>query len=311
VLSIAGLTAIVWGLIEAPERGWTSPVIVGAFAAGAAIVAAFIAWERHTDHPMLDVTVFRNLRFSAASLAIAFTFFALMGVMYFLTQYMQTVLGFTALETGIRVLPIAGGMVLASKVSVALSQRLGTKLVVAGGLGIVAGALWMVAGFRADQAYGEIGGTLGALGLGIGLAMSPATEAIMGALPRAKAGIGSAMNDVVREVGGTLGIAVLGSLLTSSYGSNMDGAVAGLPSSAAEAAGDSIGAAHDVGAQVGGDAGAHLVGLANQAFVDAMATTATIAAAFAVIGALIALAFLPARTRRERAAAALPAPAAA
>jgi EmrB/QacA subfamily drug resistance transporter len=311
VLSIAGLTAIVWGLIEAPERGWTSPVIVGAFAAGAAIVAAFIAWERHTDHPMLDVTVFRNLRFSAASLAIAFTFFALMGVMYFLTQYMQTVLGFTALETGIRVLPIAGGMVLASKVSVALSQRLGTKLVVAGGLGIVAGALWMVAGFRADQAYGEIGGTLGALGLGIGLAMSPATEAIMGALPRAKAGIGSAMNDVVREVGGTLGIAVLGSLLTSSYGSNMDGAVAGLPSSAAEAAGDSIGAAHDVGAQVGGDAGAHLVGLANQAFVDAMATTATIAAAFAVIGALIALAFLPARARRERAAAALPAPAAA
>ena len=310
-LSIAGLTAVVWGLIEAPERGWTSATIIGAFAAGAAILAAFVAWEQRTDHPMLDVRVFRNLRFSAASLSIAFVFFALMGVMYFLTQYMQTVLAFTALETGIRVLPIAAGMVLASKVSVGLSQRLGTKLVVAGGLGTVAAALMMVAGFEADTAYGPIGMALGMMGLGIGLAMSPATEAIMGSLPRAKAGIGSAMNDVVREVGGTLGIAVLGSLLTSGYGSGMDSAVAGLPPEAAEAASDSIGAAHDVAGQVGGSAGDTLVGLANQAFVDSMATTATIAAAFAVVGALIALAFLPARSRAEATAPAELAPAAA
>jgi EmrB/QacA subfamily drug resistance transporter len=304
VLSIAGLSAIVWALIEAPERGWGSATIVGAFAAGAAILAAFVAWEARTDHPMLDVRVFRNLRFSAASLSIAFVFFALMGVMYFMTQYMQTVLGFTALETGIRVLPIAGGMVVASRVSVALSQRLGTKLVVAGGLGTVAAALALVAGFEADSAYAPVGTALGMMGLGIGLAMSPATEAIMGSLPRAKAGIGSAMNDVVREVGGTLGIAVLGSLLTSGYGSGMDGAVGGLPASGAEAASDSIGAAHEVAGQLGGSAGHALIAAANQAFVDAMATTATIAAAFAVAGALIALVLLPARARGE---AALPA----
>jgi EmrB/QacA subfamily drug resistance transporter len=310
-LSIAGLSAIVWALIEAPERGWGSATIVGAFAAGAAVIAAFIAWERRTDHPMLDVRVFRNLRFSAASLSITFVFFALMGVMYFLTQYLQTVLGFSALETGIRVLPVAGGMVLASKVSVALAQRLGTKVVVASGLGTVAAALWLVAGLEADQGYGEIAAALGMMGAGIGLAMSPATEAIMGALPRAKAGIGSAMNDVVREVGGTLGIAVLGSLLTSGFGSGMDDATAGLPAPAAEAASDSVGAAHDVGGQIGGSAGETLIGLANQAFVDSMATTAMIAAAFAVIGALIALAFLPARERGEGAAPAELVPAAA
>src|SRR3954454_23296324 len=112
-LSIAGLSAIVWALIEAPERGWGSPLILAAFAAGAAIVAAFIAWERRTDHPMLDVSVFRNLRFSAGSLSIAFVFFALMGVMYCLTTYLQSVLGDNALQAGVKMLPIAVGMIIA------------------------------------------------------------------------------------------------------------------------------------------------------------------------------------------------------
>ena len=122
---------IVWALIEAPERGWGSPVILAAFAAGAAIIAAFIAWERHTDHPMLDVSVFRNLRFSAASISITFVFFALMGVMYFLTTYLQSVLGYSALQAGVKMLPIAVGMVLASKLAVGLTRRLGTKFSVA------------------------------------------------------------------------------------------------------------------------------------------------------------------------------------
>ena len=157
----------------------------------------------------------------------------------------------------------------------------------------------MIATFDTDTTGLQIALALGALGLGMGFAMSPATEAIMGALPRAKAGIGSAMNDVVREVGGTLGVAVLGSVLSSSYGSGMDDATAGLPHAAAEAASDSVGAAHEIGAQIGGGAGAKLIDTANSAFVDAMATTATLAAAAAVIGALIALAFLPSRARAE------------
>jgi EmrB/QacA subfamily drug resistance transporter len=287
-LSIAGLTAVVWGLIEAPERGWSDPVILAAFAGGAAVLAAFVAWERRVEQPMLQVGVFRNLRFTAASASITFVYFALMGVMYFMTTYLQSVLGLSALDAGIRMLPIAGGILLTAKPAVVLTRRIGTKVVVATGLAVVSGGLILVSGLDAATGDLELCLTLASLGAGIGLAMSPATEAIMGSLPKAKAGIGSAMNDVVREVGGTLGIAVLGSILATSYASSMDGAP--------EAARDSVGAAHAVAAQTGA---ADLVTTANQAFVDAMSTTAGIAAAIAIVGALVALAFLPARERAE------------
>jgi EmrB/QacA subfamily drug resistance transporter len=287
-LSIAGLSAVVWGLIEAPGHGWTSPLIIAAFAAGLLTLAGFVAWERHTDHPMLDVTVFRNPRFSAASVSIMFVFFSLMGVMYFFTSYLQSVLGDSALEAGVRMLPIALGMIVASRLAVALTQRAGTKASVAAGLVFVAAALGLIATFDTGTSSALIAAALGTMGFGMGLVMAPATEAIMGTLPREKAGVGSAMNDVVRELGATLGVAVLGSLLTSSYGSKMDAATAALPPEAAHAASDSVGAAHDIG-------GAQLVDAANAAFVVAMATTAGLAAAAALIGALVALAFLPSR----------------
>ncbi|MDQ3741346.1 MAG: DHA2 family efflux MFS transporter permease subunit, partial [Actinomycetota bacterium] len=259
LLSVAGLTAIVWGLIEAPERGWTSGTILAAFATGAAIMLAFVWWERRCKQPMLEVSVFRNLRFSAASVSITFVFFALMGVMYFMTTYLQSVLGYGALKAGIRTVPIAVGLIASSKLSVALTARFGTKIVVANGLATVAGALVLLSTASVDSGYWLVGTALAQMGLGIGLSMAPATDAIMGALPKAKAGIGSAMNDVVREVGGTLGVAVLGSVLTSTYASGMHDATAGLTGAAEEAASDSVGAAHEVAAQVGGDAGAALV----------------------------------------------------
>jgi EmrB/QacA subfamily drug resistance transporter len=312
-LSVAGLSALVWGLIEAPERGWSDPLILGAFAAGAAVLAAFVAWERHVEEPMLQVGVFRNLRFSAASASIAFVYFALMGVLYLLTTYLQSVLGYSAFDAGLRMLAPAAGMIAASRPSVGLTRWLGTKVVVASGLAIVAGALMMLAGFDVDTGDGEIALTLGLMGFGIGLGMTPATEAIMGSLPPAKAGIGSAMNDVVREVAGTLGVAVLGSILSSAYATGMDGAVAGLPPEAATAASDSVGAAQEVAAEVGGSAGTDLVAASHQAFVDAMSTSVWIAAGIAVVGALIAAALLPARERGESAFAhgELPEPAAA
>jgi hypothetical protein len=247
---------------------------------------------------MLEMSVFRNARFSAASASITFVYFSLMGVMYFMTTYMQSVLGHSALEAGYRMLPIAFGLVLSAKLAVALTKRVGTKVVVASGLG-VAGALSLVTGFDTGTGDGPLCLALGLMGAGMGLAIAPATESIMGSLPREKAGVGSAMNDVVREVGGTLGIAVLGSALASAYASTMDGAVAGLPAGAAEAASDSVGAAQQAGAEVGGTSGAELIATANQAFVDAMSTTAGIAAAIAVAGALIAAALLPSRPRTE------------
>ncbi len=294
VLSFTGLSGVVWALIEAPERGWTDPSILAVSGAGFAVLGAFTWWERRCPEPMLDVSVFRNLRFSAASLSVTFVYFALMGVMYFLTTYLQSVLGHDALAAGVRMLPIAAGMMITAKSSVHLANRLGTKIPVATGLAAVAGALVLVTGFDASSSDTTICSVLALMGAGIGMAMSPATEAIMGSLPKAKAGVGSAMNDVVREVAGTLGIAVLGSVLASAYSGGMDGATAGLPGDAAAAASDSVGAAHAVAAQLGS---ADLVATSNQAFIDAMATTASIAAAVAVVGALIAAFFLPARAR--------------
>ena len=303
-LSVTALTAIVWGLIEAPERGWTSVTITGAFAAGLATLAAFVVWELRTRQPMLDVSVFRNLRFSAASASITFVFFALMGVMYFLTTYLQTVLGYTALEAGVRMLPIALGLILASRMSVPLTARFGTKVVVAGGLTVVAFSLGAFTSTGVDTDYlWRVCGALTTMGVGMGLAMAPTTEAIMGSLPKAKAGIGSAMNDVVRELGGTLGVAVLGSVVSTTYASGMDDATAGMPHAAAEAASDSVGGGHEVAAQLGGSAGAKLTALADQSFVDAMTTAASVAAIVALVGAAIATAFLPSRAPAEAATA--------
>jgi EmrB/QacA subfamily drug resistance transporter len=299
-LSVSGLTAIVWGLIEASERGWTSTTILAAFAAGAAILGALVAWELRAKQPILDVTMFRNLRFSAASISITFVFFALMGVMYFLTTYLQSVMGYSALQAGVRMLPIAIGLILASRLSVALTARLGTKLVVAGGLTVVAFALGAFTSVDVTtEYYWRVFGALSLMGVGMGLAMAPATDAIMGSLPKAKAGIGSAMNDVVREVGGTLGVAVLGSVVSTTYATGIDGATSALPHGAAEAASDSVAGAHEVAAHMGEGAGAKLIAVADQSFIDAITTAASIAAGVAVLGALLAMAFLPSRARSE------------
>jgi EmrB/QacA subfamily drug resistance transporter len=298
-LSIAGLTSVVWGLIEAPDRGWADPMILAAFAVGGAIGATFCWWEHHVAQPMLQVRVFKNLRFSAASASVAFVYFSLMGVTYFLTTYLQSVLGHSALEAGELMLAVAGGIMITSRIAVPLTERVGTKIVVAAGLGVVAIGMYLYTTFGVASSDGHICAVIGLMGLGMGLTMSPATDAIMGSLPPSKAGVGSAMNDVVREVSGTLGIAVLGSILASAYSSSMDPAVAGLPASAAASASDNVGAAAQVAGQIGGSTGAQLIATSHQAFVDAMSTTASIAAAIAIVGAVIAAVFLPARAKGQ------------
>jgi hypothetical protein len=214
------------------------------------------------------------------------------------------VLGLSALAAGVRMLAIAFGIMLAAKSSVRLVARLGTKPVVAAGLVAVGAAFLILAGFDAHTGDLPLAVVLATMGFGMGLAMAPATESIMGALPAHRAGIGSAMNDVTREVAGSLGVAVLGSVLASAYSDGMVGAVDGLPPNAAAAASDSVGAAHEVAAGLGGDSAAQLVTTANQAFVDAMSTTASIAAAVALMGALVAARYLPASlgSRRFRSA---------
>lgn len=294
VLSIAALATLVTAIIEAPLEGWTSPRTLLLTAAGVGLLAVFLGWERHTDHPMLDLGFFRRPRFSAASVAITLTFFAMFGSLFALTQYLQFVLGHTPLQAGLRTAPMALTMAIVAPASARLVERVGTKVVVASGLGLVTIGLASFASLGVAESYLPILARLVVLAVGMGMTMAPATESIMGSLPLGKAGVGSAVNDTTRQVGGALGVAILGSVLTAGYQSGIADAIAVLPARLATAASDSVGAALGIAAQVpaGGEA---LAAAARGAFVDAMGAAVLVAAAVAGVGALVTLRFLPAR----------------
>jgi EmrB/QacA subfamily drug resistance transporter len=303
LLSIVGLTALVYAIIEAPSKGWTDPLVVGGFVLAAVLIAVFLWWETRTEHPMLRLEFFENPRFSAASGAITLVFFAMFGSIFLLTQYLQFVLGYTPLQAGVRVMPVAT-LIVAAPLSARFNERFGTKKVVAAGLSIVAAALALMSTITIDTGYTRIAIAIAILGVGMGTAMAPATDSIMGSLPLAKAGVGSAMNDTTRQVGGALGVAILGSILAWQYGSAMAPAVAQLPAEAAAVASDSIGGAIAVAAQVGG-AAAPLVEAAKEAFIDGMQISLRVAAAVAALGALVTWLFLPAWARETPSAAGL------
>jgi EmrB/QacA subfamily drug resistance transporter len=298
VLSTVGLAALTYGLIEAPSHGWTDGIILGSFATAVVLLVAFVFAELRVRHPMMDVRLFENSRFTAASISTALVFFALFGVLFFLTQYLQFVLGYGTLEVGVRLIPVAAALMIAAPVSARLTERLGTKAVVTGGLVLVATGLGLLATASPASGYKLVASSLVTIGLGMGATMAPATEAIMGALPRARAGVGSAVATTLRQVGGVLGVAVLGSLLSSVYSARINDSVQGLPPAVASAARDSVGTAAGVAARIGGDAGQALTAAAHSAFLHGMDVTVLVGAGVALAGALVALLFLPARAQR-------------
>src|SRR6266540_2491947 len=221
VLSTTTMAALIYTIIEAPNHGWLAARTVGGLALAGALLVAFIAWERRAPAPMLDIGLFRNLRFSAASGAVTITFFALMGFIFLVTLYMQFLKGYGPLSTGLRILPVATTVGITSVLGTSLAVRAGTKLVVAGGLvSLTVGLAW-VSSVSASTSYLTIAGQMVLLGAGIGLTSSPATESIMGAVSSARAGVGSAVNDATRILGGTLGVAVIGSIYASLYSSGL------------------------------------------------------------------------------------------
>jgi EmrB/QacA subfamily drug resistance transporter len=292
-LSVAALVTLVYGIIQAPEDGWTDPLVLGAFGVAAILSGAFGWWERRSQHPMLPTEFFGNPRFSAASGAIAMAFFALFGSVFLLTQHLQFVLGYTPLQAGVRILPVAA-LLVAAPLAAWLTERAGTKLVVGAGLLVVAGALWLLSTVQLSDGYGLVAATLALLGIGMGLVVAPATESIMGSVPLAKAGVGSAMNDTTRQVGGALGVAVLGSILASGYGTAIAPALRGAPPPVAQAAGDSIGAATTIATQLGPQ-GPGLLEAARSAFIQGMGDALQVGAGVAALAALLVLLFLPAR----------------
>jgi Na+/melibiose symporter-like transporter len=258
-------------------------------------LAAFAVWERRTAHPMLDLRFFGNARFSASSAAISLSFFALFGTLFATTQYLQIVLERGPLSAGLWTMPLAVGMMGTAPHAARLAGRVGTKPVVSVGMVVLAGGLAWLSRAGVDWGFWAIAGPQLAMGLGMGLAMAPATDAIMGSLPPEHASVGSAVNDTNRVVGGALGVAILGSLLSSGYRGAMDDATQALPASAADAAHDSVGGAAAVAEQLGGPAGHALHGAASTAFVDALSTAALVGSGVTLTAALVAALWLPSR----------------
>ena len=248
VLSIAMLSALVYTIIEAPAHGWASAHTIGGFALSALLLLAFVSVERRTTHPMLDLSLFRDRRFSAASGAVTVTFFALFGFIFLITQYFQFVRGYGTLSTGARILPVALSIAVASVVGALLAPRIGTKLVVTSGLVLFGTSFVWISTVAVDASYATtIVPQMVMMGLGMGFISTPATESILQVLPPSRAGVGSAVNDATRELGGTLGVAVVGSVFSSVYAAHLaDGAWSRLPGGALGEAQDSVGAATSI-----------------------------------------------------------------
>lgn len=301
VLSIAGITVLVWAVIEGPKHGWLSIESAAAFGLAAALLVAFVWWQRRIDHPMLDVRVFTNLRFTAGSVAVTFAFFALFGFIFMVTQYFQVVRGYDTLEAGVRTVPFALFTAVAAPLSAKLAHHFGTKAVVATGLMSMAiGFAWTTVN-SVDSSYWLIIGQMFFMGGGLGLVNAPATEAIMGSLPPEKAGVGSAVNDTARELGGTLGVAIVGSLFASVYASKLGELLTGsaLPADALAIAKESVGAGAEVarqaGLQAGPEAGAFVKQAVDTAFMDGFHTGSWVASGVVFAGSLIAWRWLPSR----------------
>jgi EmrB/QacA subfamily drug resistance transporter len=301
VLSSAMMALLVYTIIEAPSYGWGAARTLAGFAVSAVLLAAFIAREQRAAHPMLDVRLFRNMRFSAASGAVTVSFFTLLGFIFLITQYFQFVRGYSPLSAGVRLLPVAMSVAAGSVAGTQLAVRAGTKLAAAAGL--VAMAVfygWVAATTSATLSYRLIAAQMMLYGLGMGLTSAPATEAIMGAVSRSMAGVGSAVNDTTRLVGGTLGVAVIGSVYASVYGSQLTATLpAGVPGQVAALARQSVGAAYTAADAItahGHPALGQALHLAStNAFLRGLTAGALVAGGVAAAGALLAAVFLPAQ----------------
>ena len=288
VLSVIGLVALVYAVIEGPPKGWTSPVVLGSFALAAVALTAFVLVELRRRDPMLDPRLFKVKGFRAGSMAVTAAFFCMFGMFFLITQYLQFVKGYTPLQAGIRVVPSALCLLLVSPQSPRLVGRFGVRNVVTTGFVLVSIGLALMSTYRADTPYIEVALGLVLMASGLAMVMPPSSQLIVGSLPLHKAGVGSAVNDVTREVGGALGIAVLGSILSSGYRQAVEDDVAGLPPAAAAAATDSIQGAMGVASGIGERGGA-LLASASDAFTSATTVAFASASLFVlVVGVAIA-----------------------
>ncbi|MEP7287786.1 MAG: MFS transporter [Chloroflexota bacterium] len=297
ILSAIGLFTLVYGIIEAGANGWTAPSVLGSLAISIVVLSIFAWWENRNPNAMLPLSVFRNRSFTAASLAVTLTVFAIGGSLFFVSQYYQTVLGYDTLRAGFANLPQALAFFFVSQQAVRISKRFSAKQAITFGIGLAAlGMLSMALTFHVDTPYlvtlfGQM-----LLTIGMASAVSPATNVIMSSVPPEKAGVGSAVNDTTRELGGALGIAILGSVMFAIYRQGVDHIAALFPqlnTEALQAISSSIQGAHAVAATMPADMARVVVNTANAAFVSGITQAMFIGAVISGLGALIVFFALP------------------
>ncbi|GGJ09012.1 MFS transporter [Streptomyces brasiliensis] len=287
-LTAAGLGALVYAIIEAPDRGWGDALVLAMFGAAVVLLATLVLRERQAAHPMLDMTLLAHRGFLFNTLAATLVMFVLSGLLFLLPPYLQAVLGHDALGTGVRLLPMMGGLLVAARAGQPVVARFGPRAVVSMGLVVLAFAALLGSRTTVDSGYGFTALWLSIAGVGFGFSVVPAMDGALAALPRDRAGSGSGLLMTLRQVGAAIGIALLGSLLAGVFRDRLD--VTGLPTRAADTAGDSVVAAHLIGDKLGS---AHLVASANSAYVHGMGVTLLVCGVTALVAALLAAAFLP------------------
>ncbi|MGA0011192.1 MAG: MFS transporter [Candidatus Nanopelagicales bacterium] len=304
VLSTIGIIAFVVTVIEVPDQGF-SAVTIGSTITAIVFITAFVWWERKAPRPLLPMSLFTNRLFTVAIITVALVYGALMGVMFFLPQFLQLVQGNSPLQSGVAMLPAAGGLFLASLFSPRWAERFGTRRIVVSGLLLVVVGLALAAYLTADSAYIHVGASLGLMGLGLGMVLPQATNAVLASVPRERAGMGSAVNDGVGELGGSLGVAILGSLLSLGYRNEIQqqitaagDAIASIPANVVDAVRESLAAGSLAVAQLPADMATPIRQVAGNAFVSGMTTALMVAAAIVAVGAFLAWRMFPARVER-------------
>jgi len=295
VLSATGLLALLYATIEGPDNGWLDLLTITMFAVAAVLLTLFVLWERHSEAPMLDMKFFGIRGFSAGAFTITTVFFALFGMFFLVTLYLQFVMGFSALGAAVRTLPSAAVMVIVAPRSHAVAHRFGLRNAVTAGMVSISVGFMVMSTLSSGYHYWILLVSLILMSAGMAIVMANSTSSIMSGLPLAKSGVGSAVNDTSREVGGAIGIAVLGSISSTLYRSTLDGKLSFLPPPAEAAARDSIGAALGVARQIGGDAGASIVNIAGSAFTDAFGATTRVTSVVVLLGAMLTYRWMPER----------------
>ena len=299
LLSALGLTALTYGLIVAPTKHWGSSVVIGSFVLAAVLLVSFIIWDRSRDDPLLDLDLFRNRIFSSALGAVTAVFFAMFGVSYLLSQYIQFVQGANVFGVGLRFLPLAITSLISSNIAARLTFRFGLRSIMLTGMVLVTGGLAVFATVSVDSGFTPVAIAFAMIGMGIGLVIAPGSNAIVGTLPAGKIGAGSGLRSMVQLLGGSFGVAIVGSLATSRYQSEIRHAFAGplqgVPSAARPAISSQIGDAVAAARTLPPGLSHAVTTAANQAFVNGIRLSAVVGVVVMVIATVAAAIYVPNR----------------